>query len=315
MAQARNVGDERREQIERGVARGQAAAETECSITGERDRARNQRAVFGERDAQLDRLASAEALGVALEERRGAFLASTQGRGASSIGILFMEEFDIEAALARRPGLILMDELAHTNAEGSRHPKRWQDVDELLGAGVDVFSTLNVQHVESLNDVIAKVQPLIDAAIDGASSLPALGQLPNSIAEARARVADLKNAANANVGGVSLPSGLRQSILSFAQGLDGFLADLQAFPTLVTQGKALFDALDAIVGQPDQIGNLFSDPGTLQTRVQAVADAIGPLKTTVGGIKLLDGAPHAVVPVVVRGQRERPGAQPLVVVP
>src|SRR5688572_19792412 len=68
-----------------------------------------------------------------------------------------MEEFDIEAALARRPGLILMDELAHTNAEGSRHPKRWQDVDELLGAGVDVFSTLNVQHVESLNDVIAKI--------------------------------------------------------------------------------------------------------------------------------------------------------------
>lgn len=151
------------------------------------------------------------------------------------------------------------------------------------------------QLTAALNDVIAKVQPLIDAAIDGAPGLPSLGQLPNSIADARARVADLKNAANANVGGATLPSGLRQSVLSFAQTLDGFLADLQTFPTLVTQGKALFDALDAIVGQPDQIGNLFADPGTLQTRVEAVANAIGPLKATVGGIKLLDGAPRKAI--------------------
>jgi two-component system sensor histidine kinase KdpD len=68
-----------------------------------------------------------------------------------------IEEFDLDAALARKPDLILMDELAHTNAEGSRHPKRWQDVEELLDAGIDVFSTMNVQHVESLNDVIAKI--------------------------------------------------------------------------------------------------------------------------------------------------------------
>jgi two-component system, OmpR family, sensor histidine kinase KdpD len=72
-----------------------------------------------------------------------------------------LEEFDIDAALARRPDLILMDELAHTNAEGSRHPKRWQDVEELLDAGIDVFSTLNVQHVESLNDVIAKITGIV----------------------------------------------------------------------------------------------------------------------------------------------------------
>ncbi|HTQ04667.1 MAG TPA: sensor histidine kinase KdpD [Polyangiaceae bacterium] len=72
-----------------------------------------------------------------------------------------LEEFDIDAALARHPDVILVDELAHTNAEGSRHPKRWQDVEELLDAGIDVFSTLNVQHVESLNDVIAKITGVV----------------------------------------------------------------------------------------------------------------------------------------------------------
>jgi two-component system sensor histidine kinase KdpD len=64
-------------------------------------------------------------------------------------------EMDIDAILARHPQLVLVDELAHTNAPGSRHPKRYQDVEELLGAGIDVYSTINIQHVESLNDVVA----------------------------------------------------------------------------------------------------------------------------------------------------------------
>ncbi len=68
-----------------------------------------------------------------------------------------LKEFDLDAALARRPGLILVDELAHTNVPGARHPKRWQDVCELLEAGIDVFTTLNVQHIESLNDVIRQI--------------------------------------------------------------------------------------------------------------------------------------------------------------
>jgi two-component system sensor histidine kinase KdpD len=68
-----------------------------------------------------------------------------------------LEEFDLDAALARHPALILVDELAHTNVEGSRHPKRWQDIDELLAAGIDVFTTLNVQHIESLNDVVGGI--------------------------------------------------------------------------------------------------------------------------------------------------------------
>src|SRR5450830_456864 len=68
-----------------------------------------------------------------------------------------ISEFDLDGALARFPPLILMDELAHSNAPGSRHPKRWQDVEELLDAGIDVYTTVNVQHLESLNDVVGGI--------------------------------------------------------------------------------------------------------------------------------------------------------------
>ncbi len=70
---------------------------------------------------------------------------------------IVLEEFDLDAALARRPRILLLDELAHTNAPGARHPKRWQDVTELLDAGIEVYTTLNVQHVESLNDVVEQI--------------------------------------------------------------------------------------------------------------------------------------------------------------
>ena len=86
-------------------------------------------------------------------------------------------EFDLDGALARRPGLILVDELAHSNVPGSRHPKRWQDVDELLAAGIDVYSTLNVQHLESLNDVVGGITCIVvhetvpDTFFDGANEV------------------------------------------------------------------------------------------------------------------------------------------------
>ena len=68
-----------------------------------------------------------------------------------------LTEFDLDGAILRRPALILVDELAHSNVQGARHPKRWQDVEELLAAGIDVFTTLNVQHLESLNDVVGGI--------------------------------------------------------------------------------------------------------------------------------------------------------------
>jgi two-component system, OmpR family, sensor histidine kinase KdpD len=68
-----------------------------------------------------------------------------------------LQEFDLDAALKRRPAVLLIDELAHTNAPGCRHPKRWQDVEELLAAGIDVLTTVNVQHIESLNDIVGGI--------------------------------------------------------------------------------------------------------------------------------------------------------------
>lgn len=72
-----------------------------------------------------------------------------------------LTELDLDAALARKPELLLVDELAHTNAPGSRHAKRWQDVEELLAAGIDVYSTVNVQHLESLNDLVARITHVV----------------------------------------------------------------------------------------------------------------------------------------------------------
>lgn len=72
-----------------------------------------------------------------------------------------LQEFDIDSALKRKPQLILVDELAHTNAEGSRHTKRYQDVQELLNAGIDVYTTVNVQHIESLNDTVASITGIL----------------------------------------------------------------------------------------------------------------------------------------------------------
>ncbi|MDB5768669.1 MAG: kdpD [Collimonas fungivorans] len=88
-----------------------------------------------------------------------------------------LPEFDLDAALQRKPSLILVDELAHSNAAGSRHPKRWQDVEELLNAGIDVFTTLNVQHLESLNDVVGGItgirvaETLPDTVFDAADEV------------------------------------------------------------------------------------------------------------------------------------------------
>jgi two-component system sensor histidine kinase KdpD len=98
-----------------------------------------------------------------------------------------LREFDLNAALARRPQLILVDELAHTNVEGARHTKRWQDVEELLQAGINVWTTLNVQHVESLNDIIAQItgvavrETLPDAVLEKADEIELIDITPEEL--------------------------------------------------------------------------------------------------------------------------------------
>src|SRR5882724_9808628 len=100
-----------------------------------------------------------------------------------------LKEFDLDAALARRPTVILVDELAHTNAAGSRHAKRWQDVLELLDAGITVYTTLNVQHVESLNDVVAKITGVVvretvpDSALERADEIELVDLPPADLLE------------------------------------------------------------------------------------------------------------------------------------
>jgi two-component system sensor histidine kinase KdpD len=104
-------------------------------------------------------------------------------------------EFDIDGALARRPKLLVVDEYAHSNAPGSRHPKRWQDVEELLGAGIDVWTTLNVQHVESLVDVVQRItgvrqrETVPDSAVSRADDIELVDITPD---ELRERLADGK---------------------------------------------------------------------------------------------------------------------------
>ncbi len=104
-------------------------------------------------------------------------------RGAS------LDEFDLDAALARKPSLLLVDELAHTNAEGSRHPKRWQDIDELLAAGIEVMTTLNVQHLESVNDIVAQItgvtvrETVPDSVIDQADEVKLVDLPPDELLE------------------------------------------------------------------------------------------------------------------------------------
>jgi len=99
----------------------------------------------------------------------------------------FLDEMDIDAVLGRKPRLVLVDELAHTNAPGSRHPKRYLDVEELLAAGIDVYTTLNIQHVESLNDVVAKItrirvrETVPDSIIDRADEIEVVDTTPEEL--------------------------------------------------------------------------------------------------------------------------------------
>jgi two-component system sensor histidine kinase KdpD len=98
-----------------------------------------------------------------------------------------LEEMDLDAVLTRRPKLVLVDELAHTNAPGSRHPKRYLDVEELLTAGIDVYTTLNIQHVESLNDVVAQItrirvrETVPDGIIDRADEIEVADLTPEDL--------------------------------------------------------------------------------------------------------------------------------------
>jgi two-component system sensor histidine kinase KdpD len=97
------------------------------------------------------------------------------------------EEMDVDAILARKPAVVLIDELAHTNVPGSRHAKRWQDIEELLDAGIDVISTVNIQHLESLNDVVQRITGIVqretvpDAVVRQADQVELVDMAPEAL--------------------------------------------------------------------------------------------------------------------------------------
>jgi two-component system sensor histidine kinase KdpD len=127
---------------------------------------------------------------------------SIEYRGAT------LSEFDLDITLARKPALILVDELAHTNAPGLRHKKRWQDVFELLDEGINVYTTLNVQHLESLNDVVAQItgidvrETLPDSVLDRADEIELIDLSPEELLqrlrEGKVYVAELAERAREN---------------------------------------------------------------------------------------------------------------------
>ena len=98
-----------------------------------------------------------------------------------------LEEMDLDALIARRPQIALVDELAHTNAPGSRHPKRYLDVEELLSQGIDVYTAVNIQHIESLNDVVAQIthvrvrETVPDSVFDGADAIELIDLTPDDL--------------------------------------------------------------------------------------------------------------------------------------
>jgi hypothetical protein len=148
------------------------------------------------------------------------------------------------------------------------------------------------QLTTALNAVAAQVQPLFDTDVNAA---PALNGLAGALTTAQTAAGNLRTAANAQVGGVSFPAGFRQSVLQLANNVEAVINDVGTLTTLITQGKALFAALDAIVGHPELLGDLLSNPGDLKTKLQAVATAMAPLATTIENTRLLDGAPKQAI--------------------
>ena len=101
----------------------------------------------------------------------------------------WLEEMDLDAIIARHPQIALVDELAHTNAPGSRHPKRYLDIEELLSRGINVYTTVNIQHIESLNDVVAQIthvrvrETVPNSVFDRADAIELVDLTPDDLIE------------------------------------------------------------------------------------------------------------------------------------
>ena len=179
-----------------------------------------------------------------------------QHRGAT------LDEMDVEAILARRPSLVLVDELAHTNAPGSRHDKRWRDVDDLLGAGIDVIGTLNIQHLESLHDVVERItgvrqrETIPDQAVRTADQIELVDMAPEALrrrlAHGNVYGADKIDAALANYFRPGNLAALRElALLWVADQVDDGLQDYRERHGITRPWETRERVVVALAGAPD----------------------------------------------------------------
>ncbi|MER8187213.1 ATP-binding protein [Kitasatospora sp. NPDC094015] len=171
-------------------------------------------------------------------------------------------EMDLDAILARRPAVVLVDELAHTNVPGGRHAKRWQDVEDLLAAGIDVITTVNVQHLESLNDVVRKItgtpqrETVPDEVVRRADQLELVDMAPQALrrrmAHGNVYQAEKVDAALANYFRVGNLTALRELALLWVAGrVDEGLRDYRATHNIDRVWEARERVVVALTGGPE----------------------------------------------------------------
>jgi len=194
--------------------------------------------------------------------------------------------FDLVSALADQPGRIA--DAALSAARQTLHDLLEQTQAYADSLVADARTPVN-ELLARLDDLATEVQQLVNTTVDTAPALPGL---PAALAAVQAASANLRTTANQPVAGVALPAGLRQGLLQIAAVLDKLTASIGEILQLLAQGKALFTALEAIVGHPEALSNLLSNPGELKTRLQAVQGALLPIQASLSTSHLLDGAPR-----------------------
>ncbi|MEV4129644.1 sensor histidine kinase KdpD [Nocardia sp. NPDC049707] len=173
-----------------------------------------------------------------------------------------LPELDVEAVLRRAPAVVLVDELAHTNAPGSKHTKRWQDVEDLLAAGIDVISTVNVQHLESLNDVVEQItgiqqkETLPDAVVRSADQVELVDITPEALrrrlSHGNVYAADKVDAALRNYFRPGNLTALRElALLWLADQVDAALAKYRADHKITELWEARERVVVAVTGGPE----------------------------------------------------------------
>lgn len=196
--------------------------------------------------------------------------------------------YGLVADLAQQPGRIAEGALKVLRATLQDLLKQAQAYAQALVQDAQARVNALISALDAVRDQVALLAGLsFDAS-------PALPGLPAVLTAARNAALALRAAADAQVNGVGLPDGLRQSLRLAANTTLALLDSVGVITVLLTQGKALYDALDAVVGHPDQLDQLFADAATLKPRLQAISNAAQPLSDTIGAARLLEGAPRQI---------------------